>query len=210
MKDKILQYREWLVATGVGIGVLLLCVAWAVLSDGGDDIPSEEQEWVPTVSSTEPSIVRLQESRDRSVASCFVDVKGAVKQPGLYQVTTQMRVWDALQLAGGLLEDADERQINFSQKVEDQMVIYVPLAGEVVDQIQPTAEREGEADDKIDLNTADQQRLMTLSGIGEKKAQEIIRYRETNGGFASIEELANIPGIGGKTIEKLSTSIYVS
>ncbi|MHC5227620.1 helix-hairpin-helix domain-containing protein [Enterococcus sp. LJL99] len=140
----------------------------------------------------------------------YADVKGAVKKPGIYQIDEEMRVWDVVQLAGGVQEKADTKNVNFAEKVSDQMVIYIPNEGEVVELDQETTSEKMKQSNKVNLNTADETELQTLTGIGQKKAQEIIAYREENGGFKAIDELKNISGIGDKTFEKLKESISVS
>uniref|UniRef100_UPI002FDFA86B helix-hairpin-helix domain-containing protein n=1 Tax=Ligilactobacillus sp. TaxID=2767921 RepID=UPI002FDFA86B len=168
----------------------------------------------------------------------YVDIKGAIKHPGVYKVPNGKRVGDVLSLAGGPLEGADTTQINFAHKLEDQMVIYIPKAGEsspientvgisgydsqtnqnsensmaettfsAQSQIDSTGQ--GENDGKINLNTASKEQLMQLTGIGDKKADDIIEYRQQNGNFKTIDELKNVSGIGDKTFEKISSQITV-
>ncbi|MBM6613621.1 helix-hairpin-helix domain-containing protein [Desemzia sp. RIT804] len=153
------------------------------------------------------------ESLATTEQNLYVDVKGAVHSPGVYQVTSDMRLMDAVELAGGLLISADQSQINLALKLTDQMVVYVPQIGEEVKEISDenslirnkSAEQEG----KINLNTADTVQLQTLNGIGEKKAEKIIQYREENGSFQSTDELKNVSGIGDKTFEALKDFVVV-
>ncbi|MFJ7737900.1 helix-hairpin-helix domain-containing protein [Lysinibacillus sp. NPDC097287] len=149
----------------------------------------------------------------------LVDVKGAVLHPGVYSLNEEQRIIDAVQLAGGYSTEADTQLINHAQKVQDEMVIYIPMKGEKLDEVtsgfvsMPTADTSaggGSAKDgKVNLNKADEAALTTLSGIGPSKAQSIISYREENGGFQTIEDLKKVTGIGDKTYEKLKDSITV-
>lgn len=144
----------------------------------------------------------------------YADVKGAVEKPGIYQIDGGMRVWDVVQLAGGIQEKAETKNINFAEKVSDQMVIYIPFEGEVIaeadfGQSQETTKEKNQQPNKVNLNQANEMELQTLAGIGQKKAQEIIAYREENGGFKDIEELKKISGIGDKTFEKIKELICV-
>ncbi|OTN90214.1 hypothetical protein A5819_002713 [Enterococcus sp. 7E2_DIV0204] len=142
----------------------------------------------------------------------YVDIKGAVEKPGMYEGRANMRVWDAVMLAGGVNEEADTKQVNFSERITDQMVIYVPKVGEelqVENKNGDAKENPSKDTSKVDLNQADESELQTLPSIGQKKAQEIIRYREEKGGFKTIDELKNISGFGEKTFEKLKESIKV-
>ncbi|MTD38739.1 comEA protein [Erwinia sp. CPCC 100877] len=149
---------------------------------------------------------QLSQSQDQRI---FLDIKGAVKQPGMYEGKENMRVWDAVMLAGGVIEEADTKQVNFSKRVTDQMVIYIPKAGEQLVETESTQLSNETEANKINLNQATEAQLQELSGVGQKKAQEIIRYREENGGFKTIEDLKNISGFGDKTFEKLKDNITV-
>ena len=152
----------------------------------------------------------------------YVDVKGAVKSPGLYQVQAGDRVLDAIDLAGGLNDQADSKRINLSQRLQDQMVVYVPALDEevgaedlvaitpIVPGDSPTAGSSQEDSQKININTADASQLQEISGIGEKKAADIIQYRESKGSFQTIEEITEVSGIGDKTFEKIKEQITVN
>lgn len=146
----------------------------------------------------------------------MVDVKGAVKSPGVYELTTVDRVIDAIERAGGYTADAQSAAVNHAQKLQDEMVIYIPKTGEEPTQSfangQTTslpATSADPLDDKVDLNSADEERLKTLPGIGPSKAQAIIAYREESGPYRTIEDLKNVSGIGDKTFEKLKDKIMV-
>lgn len=163
----------------------------------------------------EPDEVLFETSSESTTASSspavkqYVDIKGAVKAPGMYQVDAEMRVFDAIELAGGFLAEADTDQVNFAQHVTDQMVIYVPKVGEETAPSVSTLSSGSAEGDLVNINTADAERLQTLPGIGPKKAAEIIQYRETNGSFQSVDELEKVSGIGKKTVEKLQQNITI-
>lgn len=149
-------------------------------------------------------------SEENNLKVMKVDVKGAVKHPGVYSVTEDERVIDVIAKAGGLLENGDESKINLSQKVADEMVIYVPYVGEEGTGIfaQESTSNQS-ATDKVNINQADSADLQTLPGIGPGKADAIIEYRDQNGPFKTIEDLMNVSGIGEKTFEKLKEHIAV-
>lgn len=159
------------------------------------------------------------ESESNEVASSlteevYVDIKGAVRKPGVYAVSSDMRMMDVIEMAEGFLISADQSQINLALKLVDQMVIYVPQIGEeaksstegTLSSLEPETE---EQESQININTADTQQLQELNGIGEKKAEKIIQYREESGSFQTIEELKNVSGIGDKTFETLKDLITV-
>lgn len=140
-----------------------------------------------------------------------VDVKGAVRHPGVYTLEDGDRLIDAINAAGGYLPEAETRQVNHALKLSDELLIYIPAEGE---ELQDTEAKVSLADsspddDLININTANESELTTISGIGPAKAQSIIQYREENGPFQSTDELMNISGIGQKTFEKLAHQIKV-
>ena len=138
----------------------------------------------------------------------FVDVKGAVKHPGVFETTKDKRVKDLIEEAGGLLDDADTSTLNLSQKVKDQMVIYVLKHGEKPKQISDGS-RSSTNGDVININTANKEQLMKISGVGKTKAEAIISYREKNGDFKKKEDITKVRGIGKSTFEKIKDKIEV-
>ncbi|WP_425133794.1 helix-hairpin-helix domain-containing protein [Enterococcus faecium] len=146
----------------------------------------------------------------------YTDIKGSVKEPGIYSFSSEERVYDVLKRAGGLLEEADSNRINFSAKIEDQQVLYIPAVGEelpeYLDQLVSPEGKQSTADSepsKININTASPSELQQIPGIGSVKAQEIIRFREENGSFQKVEDLQEISGIGEKTVEKLKNFVTI-
>ncbi|MDQ0269523.1 helix-hairpin-helix domain-containing protein [Cytobacillus purgationiresistens] len=140
----------------------------------------------------------------------IVDVKGAVEKPGVYEANPNDRVIDIIQKAGGLMDEADETQVNFAMRVEDEMVLYIPTRGETSDMVsEALGGSQSKGEDKVNLNTASSAELETLSGVGPAKAAAIIEHRETNGPYKDIEDLKKISGIGDKTFEKLKDQIKV-
>lgn len=208
MKEKIMKYRYWLISGFLIVTLIaFFCLRFILASNRMPETTPEE--WLTSSTISEDN--QLTASSEEALKSMYVDVKGAIMKPGIYPAEAEMRVWDVLELAGGVTELADENKINFSQKVEDQMVIYVPEIGEETDAVPVEQFSEKGVDSgKINLNTATEQELMTLSGIGQKKAQEIISYREVHGKFTAVEDLALISGFGEKTVEKLREFICVS
>lgn len=146
-----------------------------------------------------------------------VHVAGSVKQPGLYCLSSQDRVNDALQAAGGLTDDADESQINLAAHVKDGMRLYIPHTGESAGETNTTLDMNalGESGEQspsglINLNTADVKELTNIPGIGEKTAQKIFDNRSKQGKFGSIDDLTRVPGIGSKKLESIRPYVTVT
>lgn len=138
----------------------------------------------------------------------FIDVKGAVLKPNVYKLQEGSRVLDAISIAGGFAEDADQSKINLAARVQDEMVIYVPKVGEDAN-IDGNINTFNEEDGKVNINTANEDELLSLSGIGPAKAASIIAYRQENGRFQKVEDLVNVSGIGEKSLEKILDQITV-
>ncbi len=161
-----------------------------------------------------------------------VDIKGQVINPGIYSLKANSRVIDVIAAAGGLTGEADTSVINLSKKIKDEMVIIVYSREEVMD-FHKTKEIEKQVEDKciqkdeeslkndacisseiektvigkVSINNATKEELMTLTGIGESKAKDIISYREKNGPFKTIEDIKNVSGIGDSLFAKIKENI---
>ena len=161
--------------------------------------------------------------------SIFIDIKGAVKKPGVYETDENSKVIDAITLAGGLKSNADTSNINLSQHLKDEMVIYIFTENElkkseekiacdttcktevieVNNCTEKTSSVNNEKNDKlININTASKEELMSLSGIGEAKADAIIAYRNEKQ-FATIEDIMEVSGIGESVFATIKDSITV-
>ena len=139
----------------------------------------------------------------------------AVERPGVYQVEEGSRVFQVVEEAGGFLEEAAPDYLNMADAVSDGMKLVVPYADELEagqaygETGQAAAGVFASGPAKININTADKAALMTLKGIGESRAEDIIRYREQNGGFQKIEDIMNVSGIKDASFEKIRDDITV-
>ncbi|MFZ3576478.1 helix-hairpin-helix domain-containing protein [Virgibacillus sp. DJP39] len=149
------------------------------------------------------STIKPKEVHDAT--KVFVDVKGEVKSPGVYEMATGSRVEAVISTAGGFTMKADQSVINLAQKVHDEMIILVPKVGEQITKVAQGSP----SYNKINLNYAKQEDIEQLNGIGPSKAQAIIKYREDVGLFDSIEDVLNVPGIGKKTLDNMKDSIQL-
>ena len=129
-----------------------------------------------------------------------VHVSGAVRNPGVYAIHEGDRLSHVIEAAGGATADADLAAVNLAVRVKDEDHWQIPRVGEAP---QESARQGTTTTGKIDINSAGVELLKTLPGIGEVKAQSIVRYRETNGPFASVEDLLDVRGIGPATLEAL-------
>lgn len=168
-------------------------------------------EPAPAASSVSVSSTTASSMSSEPPKSGFVHIKGAVANPGLYPVTGTTRWQAVVEAAGGLTADADVTAINLAKIAVDQESLYIPVQGEAA----PATTGAGAASPAasstalVNLNTASEAELQTLSGIGPAKAADIIAYRETSGGFKSVEDLMNVSGIGEKTYERLAPLVTV-
>ena len=140
----------------------------------------------------------------KTSGKCFVQVSGAVNSPGVYELSGEPRIFHAILMAGGLREDADVSNLNQAEKISDGQKIVIKTRDEAAMEAAVSAD-----DGKVNINTADARTLMTLPGIGESKANSIIKYRESKGSFNSIEDIKNISGIKDGVYNKIADSIKV-
>ena len=138
-----------------------------------------------------------------------VDVKGAVKSPGIYDLPVGSRINDAVQKAGGLTDNADSKSINLAQRISDEALVYVPTKEEATSQEAHSNASNTKENKKVNLNKASLEELKQVKGLGGKRAQDIIDHRETNGKFKSVDDLKKVSGIGAKTVEKLKEYVTV-
>lgn len=162
------------------------------------EIYMEETEPVGTESAVETE----QESGTEAL---FVDVRGAVVNPGVYELSAKSRVYEAIEAAGGLLPEAEERVVNQAALLSDGQQIYIPAKGEET----PETALAMETDGRVNINTASAGELTSLPGIGESRAADIIAYRESNGGFSSIEDIMQVSGIKDALFQKIKDKIKV-
>lgn len=207
LKTGAAKLKWWLVGLfAIGIIGIVIGLIWLNLRPRRPIM--QEESSISSSRLAEP-ISSQQSSQPDKI---YVDLKGAVKHPGVYALDQGSRVFDLLEMAGGLTEDAAERALNQAQLLVDQQSLYVPTMEEWEAESQgPQANLVGSQDPlvsspnsgKVNINQADLAQLETLPGIGAKKAQAIIDYRTANGSFHSLEDLAKVKGIGPKMLEKL-------
>ncbi|MDU4339344.1 helix-hairpin-helix domain-containing protein [Streptococcus sp. 20925_1_24] len=213
--EKIKEYKIIVICTGLGLLVGGFFLLKPTLQTPVKETNLQaEVAAVSKDSSTEKDVKKEEkEEKEEPVEQDLitVDVKGAVKSPGIYDLPVGSRVNDAVQKAGGLTEQADSKSINLAQKVSDEALVYVPTKGEEVanQQTNSGAPSSTSKDKKVNLNKASLEELKQVKGLGGKRAQDIIDHRESNGKFKSVDELKKVSGIGAKTIEKLKDYVTV-
>ena len=210
--EKIKEYKIIVICAGLGLalGGFLLLKPSSQTSVKETNLQTEVAAFSKD-SSSEKAVNKEEEEESPEQDLITVDVKGAVKSPGIYDLPVGSRVHDAVQKAGGLTEEADSKSLNLAQKVSDEALVYVPTKGEEAASQQATSETtpSSSKEKKINLNKASLEELKQVKGLGGKRAQDIIDHREANGKFKSVDELKKVSGIGAKTIEKLKDYVTV-
>lgn len=174
---------------------------------------------------TQDSILDIDEKKEDDIEKVVVDIKGMILNPGVYEVSSSSRVNDVIELAGGLIDGADTSLINLAKIVFDEMTIIIYSNDEVLEKYKDeicvcecplisndactSSDSSNSASGLVNINTAGMDELMKVSGIGEAKADSIIRYREENGRFKTIEDIMNVSGIGESLFEKIKNYITV-
>ena len=158
---------------------------------------------------TEADVSASASAVQGTAGEVVVHVAGAVVSPGVYHLAANARVIDAVEAAGGMTAEADQNSLNLAGTIKDGQKVTVPSQnGESGDSSANSASSSA-ASSLVNINTADKAALMTLPGIGEVLAQNIIDYREKSGGFSSIEEIKEVNRIGDKLFEQIKDSITV-
>lgn len=202
--------------------VLVVLLGWRVLRSDGEasTAPAERRGGVTTTTgASEGPSVSVAPARD---GNATVHVVGAVRRPGVYRLRLGQRVEDAIQRAGGAADAGDLQAINLAAKIADGQQVVVPRraatggsGGAAGSGGSDGAGAEGGAaagaapSGPINLNSATLEQLDTLDGVGPATAQKILEYRTQHGGFSSVEDLAQIPGIGPKKLEALKAQVTV-
>ena len=231
VKEKILAYVKdnRLFVSVIAVLMVIFCFFLWMICGAGNSMEAETSYTdVTTLSTssskqgskslTEVSSQSKTEESEKDKSKVTVDVKGAVVKPGVYTLKASARVTDAIKAAGGMTEDADAKSVNLAASLSDEEVIYVATKDENLSvlgqsgtsQMSDKGGQTNAKDGKINLNTATAEELQTISGIGAKRAEDIIAYRESHGGFQSVDDLKNVSGIGDKTLDKIRESIYVA
>ena len=159
-----------------------------------------------TIETTDTAVEETEYSEDSNVRTqpIFVDIGGAVKNPGVYQVSEDTRLFQVIEMAGGLSEEADADHVNRASFVEDGQKIIIPVKGSENNDGLTSADTAPSSADTglININTASADELKSLSGIGDVTAEKIIEYRSSKA-FKSKEDIMSVDGIGSKTFEKI-------
>lgn len=191
--------------------LMLLFIGYYIISKANNieyiELETEENEIIENTSIDEDII------KEEKI---IIHVTGAIKKQGIVEVKEGARISDVIDAAGGTTNEADLTKINLAYSVEDGQKIYVPNINDKID-IENVTEGAGEnvlennngKSSKVNINTASQTELETLSGIGSSTALKIINYREENGDFEKIEDIKNVPGIGEAKFKSLKDDICV-
>ncbi|MEH7074114.1 helix-hairpin-helix domain-containing protein [Neobacillus drentensis] len=204
---------EHKISVVIGAFIAISGFYYFYVSDYGKPSPVNTLSLEEKIQTDENGIENTQPDKQPELpAKIMVDLKGQIKQPGVYQANTDERVIDVISRAGGLTDKADQGQVNFAEHVKDEMIIYIPAKGETAPISfggTPSSSVGDQKTAKININKADETELQNLPGIGPAKAAAIVEYRNTSGPFKVVEDLKNISGIGDKTFEKLKDLISI-
>ncbi|WP_088815290.1 MULTISPECIES: helix-hairpin-helix domain-containing protein [Listeria] len=202
MKELYQKYPKWFWLCGA-IVLCIIVISYVMLQPATNN--AAKAELIPNVPKEETA-----ETEEKSGSkTVVVDVKGAVKNPGVYEIAFDGRVKDAITISGGFTAEADLNAINLAEKLKDEMVITVYKNGEAKQIASSGSAENSNAGQKINLNQASISDLQQVPGIGAAKAKAILEYREKEGLFQTINDLKNVSGIGEKTVEKLKEYVEV-
>ena len=209
VKRWLMEYKKVLSIIG---GVLAVIV---IILVGRGMMASSTKEKVMVTNAV--NTTRVEEITTMMPQNCYVDIKGEVLHPGVYEFSCESRVQEVIKKAGGFTEEADETKINLAQKITDQMQMIVPnlhskQEGGVTEgnsekgnssNSTPSNSKQG----TVNINTATLEELQTIKGIGKKKAEAILQYRKEHGAFRTKEDLLQVKGIGKKALEAIESQV---
>ena len=209
VKRWLMEYKKVLSIIG---GVLAVIV---IILVGRGMMASSTKEKVMVTNAV--NTTRVEETTTMMPQNCYVDIKGEVLRPGVYEFSCESRIQEVIKKAGGFTEEADETKINLAQKITDQMQMIVPN----VNSKQEGGVTEGNSEKgnssnmilsnakqgKVNINTATLEELQTIKGIGKKKAEAILQYRKEHGPFRTKEDLLEVKGIGKKALEAIESQV---
>ncbi len=209
VKRWLMEYKKVLsIIGGVLAVIVIIFVGRGMMAS-----PTKEKVMVTNAVNT----TRVEETTAMMPQNCYVDIKGEVLHPGVYEFSCESRMQEVIKKAGGFTNEADETKINLAQKITDQMQIIVPnlhskQEGGVTEETsgKATSSNTTLSNSKqgvININTATLEELQTIKGIGKKKAEAILQYRKEHGAFRSKEDLLQVKGIGKKALEAIESQV---
>lgn len=181
------------------IGIILVI---AYIKNNLKDTEEFELSYENIINNSENSVTK-ENTEDNSIK---IHITGEINNPGLIELTSGDRILDAINKAGGTTSMADTSKVNLAYVLSDGEKIYIPSINDEEDI--PYIENSSN-NSKVNINTATSEQLQSLNGVGESIAESIIKYREENGKFASIEDIKNVSGIGDSKYEKIKEDICV-
>lgn len=185
--------------------LVVICMLTAGICYSCSGKSGREEAFLETAA-LETSVFSETEGEAASPACCYVHICGEVNAPGVYELAEGSRIFEVVELAGGYTDQAAADYLNMAETVKDGMKLIVPAVGEEAS-LQTSG---GSYDDKkVNLNTATKEELMTLKGIGEARAADIISYREKQGEFQTVEDIMKVPGIKDAAFQKIKDDIVV-
>ena len=209
VKRWLMEYKKVLSIIGGVLAVIVIIL----VGRGMMASPTKEKVMVTNAVNT----TRVEEATTMMPQNCYVDIKGEVLRPGVYEFSCESRMQEVIKKAGGFTEEADETKINLAQKITDQMQMIVPNVnskqeGGVTEgnsekgnssNSTPSNSKQG----TVNINTATLEELQTIKGIGKKKAEAILQYRKEHGAFRTKEDLLQVKGIGKKALEAIESQV---
>ncbi len=218
IKEFILEKKQYFIIGAVVLGLIFFFKKEDTKQDDSANLLSEKSSNSSFSASNQSS--SAQSVSQSKTVTC--DISGAVKHQGVYTLKTGARIQELIEAAGGAKQNAQLKAVNRAVMLKDQDKIHIPYKGEKVEKASnfsstgagtttanesTSGESTQNNGEKVNLNTASAADLQKLNGIGQKKAEQIIAYREQNGQFKKIEDLMQVSGIGEKTFAALKDQL---
>ena len=210
LKELVSVHKDKIKAAALPVVIGLAVIFFWFYGAGGEEPELKDK---PVQPAEELSETAEQSLEGVETGDIFVDIDGAVNKPGVYKVSEGTRLFQVIELAGGLTDDASTQSLNRAEAVYDgqKITVYSSDTGGYSkdDTGGGVSAEKGITGGKVNINTADSVTLQTIPGIGPSKAARIIEYRDSQGRFKKIDDIKNVTGIGDMTFENIKGYITV-
>lgn len=204
-------YFKWAVKACVMSAAVILCgLLYSCGQDAQEKLVYVDDKGIQPAGAEEQESASNHAAKESAAQPVYVYVCGCVQSPGVYETCEGARIYTLIEMAGGFTDEAAGWLVSMAETVCDGQTLYVPSKEQAESgAVLVPGNQQTQTSSKVNINSATKEQLMTLAGIGESRAEDIISYRSKNGGFKTIEDIMNVSGIKEAAYEKIKEDICV-
>ena len=202
---------KWAVKACVLSAAVILCgLLYSCGQDAQEKLVYVDDKGIQPAGAEEQESASNHAAKESAAQPVYVYVCGCVQSPGVYETCEGARIYTLIEMAGGFTDEAAGWLVSMAETVCDGQTLYVPSKEQAESgAVLVPGNQQTQTSAKVNINSATKEQLMTLTGIGESRADDIISYRSKNGGFKTIEDIMNVSGIKEAAYEKIKEDICV-